>query len=230
MGNGQPPLLPGLLGQAPPGTMMAERLREARLRAGISARQLAFQLGCSPSMISQIERGKAAPSVSLLYAIATALGISLDSLFPDPGQPGARPTGDDAALADVVMRRENRPFINLERGIRWERLTPRTERNFEFREVFYDAGGGSPESERAIQHNGRDYAVIVDGELSAQVGFERFMLRPGDSIAFDATIPHLFWNQGSQRVRAVFVLTDMLGGTGQALRGERRAAWAHPAT
>lgn len=230
MGNGQPPLPPGQPALAPPGPMMAERLRDARLRAGISARQLALRLGCSPSAISQIERGKAAPSVSRLYAIATALGISLDSLFPDPGRPRAQPAGDDAALSDIVVRRENRPGINLERGIRWERLTPHTERNFEFREVFYDTGGGSPGAERAIQHNGRDYAVIVEGELTAQVGFERLVLHPGDSIAFDATIPHLFWNQGTQRVRAVFVLADMLAGMGPAPLEERRAAWAHPAT
>jgi uncharacterized cupin superfamily protein len=98
--------------------------------------------------------------------------------------------------------------INLEQGVRWERLTPRSERGIEFREVFYDVGGGSSRLERAIQHNGRDYAVIIDGELTAQIGFDRFVLRPGDSCAFDATIPHQFWNDGSQRVHAVFILLD----------------------
>jgi transcriptional regulator with XRE-family HTH domain len=189
--------------------MMSERIRAARIRTGISARQLAAELGCSPSLISQIERGKATPSVSRLYAMTTALGISMDSLFaesPEARREPARAVGEQAS--DIVLRRADRPAINLEHDVRWERLTPRSERNIEFREVFYEVGGGSPGSERAIQHNGRDYAVIIEGDLSAQVGFERFVLRSGDSIAFDATIPHQFWNQGTQLVRAVFVLVN----------------------
>ena len=187
--------------------MMADRLRDARIRAGMSARQLAFHLGCSPSLISQIERGKATPSVARLYAITTALGISMDSLFPETG-PQKQADAGAAVRDNIIVRRENRPVISLERGVRWERLTPHTEQNFEFREVFYDVGGGSPGSERAIYHNGRDYAVIIEGQLTAQIGFERYILHAGDSIAFDATIPHQFWNQGTQRVRAVFILVD----------------------
>ncbi|MGI9005746.1 MAG: helix-turn-helix domain-containing protein [Streptosporangiaceae bacterium] len=187
---------------------MAERLRDARMRSGLSARQLAVKVGCSASLISQIERGKAAPSVSRLYAIAMALGISMDSLFPDIAPTGHMRAEGDEAASGIVVRHRSRSVINLERGVRWERLTPRTERSFEFREVFYEMGGGSPGTEQAIQHNGRDYAVIIEGELTAHIGFERFVLRPGDSIAFDATIPHQFWNQGPQRARAVFALTD----------------------
>ncbi len=190
-------------------SMMARRLRDARIRTGMSARKLASQLDCSPSLISQIERGKATPSVSRLYAIVTALGISMDSLFPEPGEPRAvRPPVETEDASGVVLRHAGRSAINLEQGVRWERLTPRSERDIEFREVFYEAGGGSSTSERAIQHNGRDYAVIIEGELTAQIGFDRFVLHPGDSCAFDATIPHQFWNDGTRRVRAVFILLD----------------------
>jgi transcriptional regulator with XRE-family HTH domain len=190
-------------------SMMARRLRDARIRMGMTARELARQLDCSPSLISQIERGKATPSVSRLFAIVTALGISMDSLFPEPGAPSASSAVAGAQDASgVVLRRDERSAINLEQGVRWERLTPLSERGIELREVFFEVGGGSTTSERAIQHNGRDYAVVTEGELTAQIGFDRFVLQPGDSCAFDATIPHQFWNEGKQRVRAVFVLLD----------------------
>jgi transcriptional regulator with XRE-family HTH domain len=188
---------------------MSERLRSARIRTGMSARRLAADLGCSPSLISQIERGKAVPSVSRLFAMTTALGISMDSLFPDAQpRPGLRAAPEREQPGGLVLHRDDRPAIDLEHGVRWERLTPHPEQNVEFREVFYEIGGGSPGSERAIQHNGRDYAVIIEGELTAQIGFEKVVLRPGDSLAFDAAVPHQFWNQGTQRVRAVFVLID----------------------
>ncbi|HUZ52093.1 MAG TPA: helix-turn-helix domain-containing protein [Streptosporangiaceae bacterium] len=193
----------------PPRTSISERLRAARIEAGKTARQLAAEVGCSPSLISQIERGKAAPSVSTLFAMATALSVSMDSLFPEADASRRAPAiTEHEQFGGIVLRRADRPAIELEHDVRWERLTPRPERDVEFREVFYEAGGGSSGAERAIQHNGRDYAVVIDGELTAQIGFETFVLRAGDSLAFDATIPHRFWNEGKERVRAIFVLLD----------------------
>ena len=60
---------------------MGERLREARQARNLSLRTLAERLGVSPSLISQIETGRANPSVSTLYAIAAELDVSLDELL-----------------------------------------------------------------------------------------------------------------------------------------------------
>ena len=77
---------------------MGERLRAARRARSLSLRTLAERLGVSPSLISQIETGRANPSVSTLYAIAAELDVSLDELlFNDrrppeaaaPARPGA---------------------------------------------------------------------------------------------------------------------------------------------
>ncbi|MCF1648511.1 helix-turn-helix domain-containing protein [Streptomyces indiaensis] len=57
------------------------RIRQARLERGTSLRALAREVGVSASLVSQIETGKSQPSVSTLYAITTALGISVESLF-----------------------------------------------------------------------------------------------------------------------------------------------------
>lgn len=58
-----------------------ERIREERARRGVSVRGLARDVGVSASLISQIETGRSQPSVSTLYAIVTALGISIEDLF-----------------------------------------------------------------------------------------------------------------------------------------------------
>ena len=60
---------------------IGDRLRERRHELGWSLRELADRLGVSPSLISQIERGRANPSVSTLYSIVQALDVSLDELF-----------------------------------------------------------------------------------------------------------------------------------------------------
>ncbi|MER6159214.1 XRE family transcriptional regulator [Streptomyces sp. NPDC001868] len=70
---------------APP---VGARIRQARLARGMSLRALAREVGVSPSLVSQIETGKSQPSVSTLYAITTALSISVESLFDGDGDGG----------------------------------------------------------------------------------------------------------------------------------------------
>jgi transcriptional regulator with XRE-family HTH domain len=64
-----------------PGTGLGPRLRLAREERRLSVRELARRIGCSASLISQIERGVSVPSVGVLYSLATELGSSLDYLL-----------------------------------------------------------------------------------------------------------------------------------------------------
>ncbi|MGA7417256.1 MAG: helix-turn-helix transcriptional regulator, partial [Acidimicrobiales bacterium] len=74
-----------------PGTGLGPRLRLVRASRHLSVRELARRVGCSASLISQIERGVSVPSVGVLYSLATELGSSLDYLLfgsgagPDAG-------------------------------------------------------------------------------------------------------------------------------------------------
>lgn len=212
---------------------LAMRLRDERSRRNLSVRELARLADCSPSLVSQVERGRANPSVSTLYALSDALEISVASLFEtseqaeaveveaEPGGPSKhglsasqcasdRPRHERSEAskleASVVLRRANRRAIQLERDVYWELLTPAPERGLEFLEVRYDPQGGSAAKEHAIHHQGRDLALILEGVLSAQIGFDQYELYPGDSIAFEATVPHRFWNAGTVPVRAIFVV------------------------
>lgn len=209
----------GSPGSAPAHQKMGSRLRQARQAAKIGVRELARQLELSASLISQIELGRVVPSVSTLYALTTTLGVSMDGLFGDDdvgadsrswsngGQPG-REWEAPAHERAFIQRRESRRSIDLEQGVRWELLTPLPEPGAEFLEVTYPVGGSSSSTNHAIRHNGRDYCLIGEGVLSAQIGFEEFQLAAGDSFAFDATIPHRFWNAGVEPVRAVWFVLD----------------------
>lgn len=211
--------------------LIGGRLREARGRSGLGVRELARQLELSASLISQIELGRVVPSVSTLYLLTNALGISMDSLFGGGHQAGSeRPRAADAKLSapvrsaqltpprpvaesgprecPIVQRRDSRRSIDLEKGVRWELLTPTPEAGAEFLEVLYPVGGSSSTTDHAMRHNGRDYCLILEGSLAAQVGFDEHVLDEGDSMAFDATIPHRFWNGGKVPVRAVWFVLD----------------------
>jgi transcriptional regulator with XRE-family HTH domain len=197
--------------------ILGTRLREARLRRGIGVRELSRQSHCSASLISQIELGKIAPSVSTLYTLTSLLGVSMDSLFVTEDKWDAEPAdkheplpppsllpATTAADRGVVQRRVTRPHISLEHGVRWERLNPSPESAAEFLEIVYDVGGGTLSGDKAIRHNGREYGLVLEGALSVQIGFETYILEAGDSVAFDSTVPHRFWNGGDVPVRAVW--------------------------
>ena len=202
---------------------LGERLRETRAQRGLSLREMARRLEVSPSLLSQIETGKIQPSVRTLYAIVSELGVSLDAIFaphaekaaePSPG-PGAdgnanarRPPNDDGDRRGFVQRAADRSAIDLETGVRWERLTTRDESDVEFLFTIYPAGSESAPADALVRHNGREFGLILSGRLGVTVGFEDFVLGPGDSVSFDSTTPHRLHNDGSDPVTAVWVVVD----------------------
>src|SRR5690625_7293019 len=76
-----------------------KRLKEARVNAGLSLRDLAAQTDISPSQLSQIERGKSEPSVSSLFKLVAALGISLAEVMGGEANEGTVKTGEVVATA-----------------------------------------------------------------------------------------------------------------------------------
>lgn len=205
-----------------PGTGLGPRLRFARKQRNMSVRELAGQVGCSASLISQVERGLSVPSVGVLYSLATVLRWSLDHLLfgTGPGDQSAgsqRPlarTADQAsgagepafARAGVVQRAATRRVIDMASGVRWERLTPSSDPRADFLEVIYSPGGHSTDQRRAIRHEGYEYGLVIKGTLQANLGFETYELGPGDSIAFDSTTPHEYLNKTGDFVHAIWVV------------------------
>ena len=189
------------------------RLREERDRVGISQRELARRIGLSASMISQIESGQSKPSVSTLYGIVTELGVSLDDIF---GGNGAVMRAEDAAPDDSthlgpMVRVEDRHVIDLDSGVRWERLTSHQHEHVDFLQVVYDVGGSSASDEVMMRHPGREYGVVLEGQLGVQLGFDEYTLGPGDSIAFDSTKPHRLWNLGDVPVNGIWFVVGREG-------------------
>ncbi|HYX59359.1 MAG TPA: XRE family transcriptional regulator [Streptosporangiaceae bacterium] len=208
-----------------PGTGLGPRLRLVRSSRQLSVRELARRVGCSASLISQIERGVSVPSVGVLYSLATELGSSLDYLLFGSGagpdaEPAAAPpvreagaevavaAGDPAATSSpaIVQRGCDRRIIDLASGVRWERLTPQSEAMTDFLEVIYSPGGHSTDERRPLRHDGREYGLVISGTLTANVGFESYELGPRDSIAFDSSTPHEYLNKTGDVVRAIWVV------------------------
>ena len=184
---------------------IGDRLREERVRAGISQRELARRLGLSASMISQIESGLSKPSVGTLYAIVTELNLSLDRVirgedFADKELPGPQTDPTQSPL----VHPEDRQVIELASGVRWEELSASSEEGVDFLHATYEVGGASTPEQSLMRHHGREYGYVMTGTLGIQIGFEEYELNAGDSIAFDSTLPHRLFNKCDQPVHAIW--------------------------
>lgn len=199
--------------------VVGERIREARESLGLSVRELSRRIEVSASHVSQVERGLASFSVRALYNVVSVLGISMDSLFEPhtdvaAGEPSAMSEAAATAKpgpldeAGIVLRGSHRPSIQLDSGPRWERLTPKSEVGVEFIQVAYEPNPGGSPPDDFIRHAGREYGVIISGTLNVQVGFGESKLHSGDSIAFDCSIPHRFWNDSAEGVVAMWFVMD----------------------
>jgi transcriptional regulator with XRE-family HTH domain len=199
----------------------------ARRARGFSLRELATRLGVSASLISQVETGRAHPSVSTLYAIAAELDVSLDELLFEDRRPQPIPRGEGTAsprIERMLQRSDSRKRIRLASGVTWDRLTPTSEPDTEFLYVTYEVGGAS--SHDGFQrHQGHEWGYVIDGTLEVHIGFEVIVLRAGDAVSFDSTVPHRLANNGTEPVHAIwFVLGRSPGeddgpGRGSADRG-----------
>jgi transcriptional regulator with XRE-family HTH domain len=205
---------------------VGRRLRTERERQKIGLRELARRVNVSASLISQVELGRATPSVATLYAIVTELGISLDELFFDPNAARPDPAGNgtaEPAVADDdashppapgverVVREGERKGIQLDSGVRWERLTPSSDEEVEFLYVRYDVGGASCPADSLMRHYGKEYGHVLHGKLGVTVGFDEHELGPGDSISFDSTVPHRLFNAGDQPAEGLWFVVGRRG-------------------
>jgi transcriptional regulator with XRE-family HTH domain len=191
---------------------IGERIREERIRKGVSARGLAREIGVSASLISQIETEKSKPSVSTLYAITTALGISVEDLFtarqPDVASSAVTaaeqpPTADREPLPEAGPPRPSGP-VGLTAVDRRRRVGPIV-RPAQREELTLDSGvvwellGQVPDTH------------VEFGELILTLGFEEHRLGPGDAVSFDSTTPHGYRNDGTEPAVGVWFVLERTG-------------------
>lgn len=217
-----------------PGRLLGSRIRDARVKAGLSLREMARRVGVSPSFMSQVERDKAAPSVGTLFNMVSELGLTLDSVMGDaPGPPGSPVLTDEPsqplfvqsedAATEIpdsashvkflpetgrlpgLQRANERPEIFLG-DVRWERLTPSDDPVVEFLRVTYASGSESCREDNLMTHGGKEYFHVLSGRLDVQVAFNKQTLGPGDSLNFDSSIPHRLSNPYEEECVAVWIV------------------------
>ncbi len=173
---------------------VGKKLREFREKKGLSIRTLAEMSGLNFNTLSLIENGRSSPSVSTLQFLAAALGVHISAFFENPGQP-----------REIVIQKEgNRPKANFANG------------------VLEDLGSGlmlgdgvpllinlNKEADSGndnISHTGQEFIYCLEGRLYYTVAGQVYVLDKGDSLIFEAHLPHRWENREKEPARFLLIL------------------------
>jgi transcriptional regulator with XRE-family HTH domain len=177
--------------------IVGRNLRRLRVRQGHSLERLAKQSGVSRAMLGQIETGKSAPTIGLLWKIAVALGVPFANLL-----------ASDHARGILVLRRANAKLLSSNQG----QFTSRALFPFDGeRQVeFYELRLAPLHRENADAHapGTRENLVVARGAVEIVSGSERpVTLSEGDAILFEADVPHSYRNLGTEEAILFLVMT-----------------------
>jgi len=176
---------------------VCERIRQLRKRRSWTLQQLASTSGVSRSMLSQVERGSANPTLSVAFRIAQAFGISLADLV-------------DGATAeqgmDVIRKTEEQFVFRDDDNCKIRTLSPlNLEKDVEFYEVTLHPQG---RLESAAHFQGtREFLTVQSGSIEVQSGGVSVVLKKGDSVQYAADVDHSINNIGKRD--AVIFLVDI---------------------
>ncbi|MCE9647467.1 MAG: helix-turn-helix domain-containing protein [Chloroflexi bacterium] len=179
---------------------VASSLRELREARGISMRTLAAKSGLSANALSMIERGKTSPSVSTLYKLADALGVSITAFF-----------GAETEKKQVVfLKSDERTRMSFTRGVfealGGEQFSGRVE------PFMLTLESGSSSGPHNIVHTGHEFVFCLRGQLEYYVEKQVFQLAAGDSLLFASKLQHRWKNSSRNVVSALIVISGFAEG------------------
>jgi transcriptional regulator with XRE-family HTH domain len=180
---------------------IAVRLRELREQHRLTMRGLAELAGVSASLISDVERGRVEPSISVLKRLAGALDTTLIYFFSesDPSQNRVIRKGDRRALGGPRFADTIGP------GVQFELASPDTTAAIEAIYGRYEVGASM--GDEPVTHEGEEWGMVLRGRLKVWVGDDIYFLDPGDAIAFPSTIPHRMANAADEVTEYIWIDT-----------------------
>jgi transcriptional regulator with XRE-family HTH domain len=173
---------------------VAGRVKELRLDRELSLRALAERSGLNVNTLSMIENRKNSPSISTLQSIAAALNCPLTDFFVSsaPKVRVVHQRQDDRSRA----RFDHGYMEDLGDGMISQRAQP----------IIVSLNPYAESGEIPIVHTGQEFVYCLDGEIQYIVEDEEYRLKTGDSLLFEAHLPHRWHNLSSSPARILLVL------------------------
>lgn len=175
---------------------IGEKLKAFRLANRMTLKQLGNKAGCTDAYLSQLERGRANPSIMILKKIASALQMKVVDFFLDT----------ETSENDVVLKEGERVNINFKRGDAKIQMLVRNIQNKRM-QPFYttiEPGGGSKGS---YSHIGEEFGIVLKGQLEINRNRKSYRLKKNESFYFSSQEPHSWTNPGKTKTVVIWVVS-----------------------
>lgn len=178
------------------------RVKKARESHGLSIFDVYLRTDINVKLLSQIEAGKLVPPLWAVVKLAKALDLKMGYFI----------SGEEGKAYTIVRRDDREATSRYEsskekhHGYAYEHLAPhKTDR---YMEPFLVSLEPSETQEERSTHDGQEFIFVVQGEMEVRLGEEIHILRPGDSIYYDSTAPHLVKCHGKETTKILAVIYD----------------------
>lgn len=180
---------------------LGETILNYRKKKNMTMREFSKHSGISISLISQIERGQANPSLSVLELLANSLNVPLYTLFIN-----------DINFESLISRKKDRKQIyrkNIDHVV-YDILTPDFLKAH-IQILMMDLNSNSKTSENYYSHSDKEeIAIIMKGKISIELEKNIYSLEEGDVVRIPPNVTHRFINNSNEKSNVLFVLTPAL--------------------
>ncbi len=192
-------IFPSIGGRRP--SNLGERVRALRERLGLTQKELAAQMGMTPSFISQLEKSLISPSLDSLLRLSEKLHTSPVHFLLG---------SDEGPMSRMVVKPGERREISLREGKKAEvgvQLLASDAVNRRMEPYLLTLPQGSRVSGHFFNHKGDEFAYVLEGEAEIEVRGERYLLKPGDSLYLETAVPSRWVNPGKGPAVLLWVLS-----------------------
>lgn len=177
---------------------MGKRIKKKRETLGLLIKELSEQIGVTSSLISQIEKGKAFPSIVTLQKVSKALGTTVGELIGE----------NENLLQNPLLKSNERRFVRKNRnGTSLHLLSYHDP--FKQIEPYLIQFKENSNSEDIMTSNfpGQEFCFVLKGCFDGNINEQRYSLNEGDSFYFNSNQPHLFKNISGEEAELLWIIT-----------------------
>lgn len=173
------------------------RIKKFRKAKKMTIKELAEKANITSSMLSQIERGLANPSINTMKLIANALEVPLFKFFME----------EEGDIRSQVVTPENRKRIYLpdSNGVIYELLTPDLAGTIEFCQLTLEPYMST--SDNPMGHEGEEVAIVISGTAELILDDSKIIMEAGDSIRIPPHTNHKWYNPEDEPLVLIFAIT-----------------------
>jgi transcriptional regulator with XRE-family HTH domain len=176
-----------------PSFSLGAKLRELRKERDFTQRNLADKAGVSVNAISLIERDQISPSVSTLQSLARAFNIKMSYFF-----------AEDPPAEIIFVKAANRPVVDGQ-SMRISGLGSKLSGQ-QMNPFFLTLSPHADSGPQPVVHNGHEFIYCLNGVITCRIDNNFYEMESGDSLLFEASLPHSWQNLTDRPAELLFVI------------------------